>query len=257
MTKKERQYQILAILQQEERVTVQQLAAQLAVSVVTIRRDLDDLEKANLLQKKYGGATLPAVRENHNPQPHFLYRSTQNQAKKGLIGAAAAALVDNDDVILLSIGTTCQEVARNLGRLQTLTILTDSFAVLETLADSPFTLLALGGYARPKERAMNGGPAMDTLDKFCVRKAILGAGGITFERGLTEHYRESAELHARIIEQAEQVIVVADSSKLGKNVMSVVAPIDRIDILVTDKEAPDAFVREARERGVRVILADV
>lgn len=257
MTGKARKEAMLGYFRKNKKAEIQELAETFEVSVITVRRDLDELEKKGFIRKVYGGAVLL---ENPEPyllsQPGFASRMNIRRQQKTAIAAAAAELVNAGDVIVLDIGTTCLETAKCLKGIAELTVITTSLPVLNELSDTDITLISLGGLVRKHELALCGSITRNSLRDFCINKAIIGAGGISLERGVTTFSRDSAEVVSAIIERADEVILVTDSSKFDRNVLSVAAPLEKISTIVTDKGIPEAYIEACREKGIRLIMTD-
>lgn len=257
MRVKERQYAILKLLQEKKKLTITALTEQFNVSVITLRRDLNELEENGLIKKVYGGAVLVEQKEPYLlTQPYFSARMSINRPLKTAIAAAAAELVEPGDVIVLDIGTTCLETAKCLKNISNLTVLTSSLAVLNELSDSDVSLISLGGLLRKKELALCGTITKESLNDFCINKAFIGVGGLTIERGLSTYSRDSAEVVSAIIDRADKVILVADSSKFDKNVLSIIAPFNSIDVIVTDHGIPAHFIDDCKAMNIRLIMVD-
>ena len=255
---KERRNQILAMLHRQGMVKIPELAKAFDVSVITIRRDLDELVRAGQVQKVYGGAVLApqAIREPE-AQRLFHARLAQNHREKRLIGMAAAKLVKDGETIILDIGTTPLEVAKHLGEYDDLTILTNSLPILNQLADTHLNVYSLGGKLRGNELALHGSLAFKALNDFCVDKAFIGAGGITLENGITDHNLDSAELCAAIASRSRQTILVADSSKFGKDASVIIGPLTCVETIITDSGIPEGYAEGIRKAGVELIIVDI
>lgn len=233
---------------------IPELTQLLDVSVITIRRDLDFLEQQGLLRKVYGGATYLDTPESNQSHLLFTSRIAQNRHLKERIGRTATQLVNSGDSVILDIGTTCLEVARHLKARTDITVLTNSIAILNELLDAPMEVYSLGGRLRGSELSLTGPQAFSAIRDFCATKAFIGVGGISLENGLTDFNRDSAELCAAIIRRAQQVYVVADSSKFGKAAFSVIGELDCVDGIITDSGIPKKYADALEERGVKVIL---
>lgn len=255
MLGRERQNLILDTLNSSRTVRIPELTERFNVSVATIRRDLDILESEGLIRRIYGGAEL-AERKSYE-QPIFNTRVTRHAAQKAAIGAAAAKLISEGDTVVLDIGTTTLEVAKNIGEISHLTVLTNSLPVLNELVSGNVNVYALGGRLRGQELSIGGSIAEETLGNFFVDKAFVGAGGVTLENGITDYSPDSAQLCSAIMKRANEVILVVDSSKFNKNVFAKVAPINHIDTVVTDSGIPQEYVDFFAKSDIRLIIADI
>ncbi|MBO5867356.1 MAG: DeoR/GlpR transcriptional regulator [Oscillospiraceae bacterium] len=256
MLQKERQNQIIEMLKHKKTVTIKDLAKHFGVSIITIRRDFDILAEAGAIQKIYGGAMLPEAAHTEAVQPFFSARIEKNRTQKLRIANAAAALVQDGDTIVLDIGTTCLEVAKQLKKRSNITVLTNSLPILYELVGTGITVYSLGGLLRSGELALCGSVAMNSLNDFCVNKAFIGAGGVTLENGLTNHNRDNATLCSAIIHRADQAILVADSSKFGRNAFAVIGPVECVDTIITDNGISKEYAQEISQRGVHLVVAE-
>lgn len=256
MMQEVRQASILNILHENGSVKIKDLAKQFDVSIVTIRRDLDELAAAGLVTKVYGGAVMPQRYRVGCLQIVDTSGSSHHREKE-LIGAAAAALVREGETILLDIGETVLEVAKNIRNRQNITILTPSVPVLTELSSTSLPVYSLGGCMRNREMAFYGSLALYSLNQFCVDKAFIGCGGLTIDHGITDYSSDSAELHTAIAQRAKQSILVTDSSKFCRDAFAVIGPIECVDIIITDSNIPPEYAEAIRSRGVELKIVDI
>jgi DeoR/GlpR family transcriptional regulator of sugar metabolism len=170
---------------------------------------------------------------------------------------AAAKLVKNAETIILDIGTTALEVAKNLETYEDLTILTNSIPILNQLASTNLNVYSLGGKLRGNELALHGSLAYKALNDFCVDKAFIGAGGVTLENGITDHNLDSAELCSAIAKRSRQTILVTDSSKFGKDASVIIGPLKCVEIIITDSGIPAEYAEGIRQAGIELIIVDI
>ena len=253
MLSEERHQIILNILENQGSVLVTDLVSQFDVSEMTIRRDLDVLERKGLLRRVHGGAVSDRGRSY---EPPFLSRSTTHQEEKERIGKMAAELVRSGDSITLDVGTTTLEVARHLAEKQNLTIITPCFQIAALLCENPsIRLILTGGILRHSELSMLGHLAERVFDEFYVDKLFLAAAGVDFEGGLTEYNLEDTLVKQAMIRTAKQVILVTDASKFNRVAFTAIAPINVIDTVVTDRSVPPSIVSRLKDLDIDVILA--
>ena len=253
MLSEERHQIILNILENQGSVLVTDLVSQFDVSEMTIRRDLDVLERKGLLRRVHGGAVSDRGRSY---EPPFLSRSTTHQEEKERIGKMAAELVRSGDSITLDVGTTTLEVARHLAEKQNLTIITPCFQIASLLCENPsIRLILTGGILRHSELSMVGHLAERVFDEFYVDKLFLAAAGVDFDSGLTEYNLEDTLVKQAMIRTAKQVILVTDSSKFNRVAFTAIAPIDVIDTVVTDRSVAPSIVSKLKDLDIDVILA--
>jgi len=253
MLSKERHQTILDLLDAYGSVSVTDLVDRLEVSEMTIRRDLDVLERKGLLRRVHGGAHSDRGRSY---EPPFLARSLDHQAEKQRIGQAAAALVKHGDSLALDVGTTTLEVARHLAGKQNLTILTPCFQIASLLCEHPgIRLILTGGILRPGELSLVGHLAERAFQEFFVDKLFLGAAGIDFEAGLTEYNLEDTLVKQAMLRSAKETILVADASKFNRVAFTAIAPLSAVKTIVTDASLDTEVLGRLESEGIEVILA--
>lgn len=241
---------ILGRLSDRGRVEVRALAAELAVSEMTVRRDLEALEAQGLCRRVHGGAVAAPSRSY---EPPFALRAERDRDAKARIGKAAAELVDTGETLFLDVGTTTLAVAEALRGREGITVLTPSLKVAAALADEPHVrVLVPGGTIRPGEHSMVGSLAERGVGEFHVDSAVLGVGGFDPAAGLSEFNLEDAAVKRAAIGRARRVVVVATADKLGVVAFCAIAPPDAVDLLVTDADAADPRVRALADAGVSV-----
>ena len=253
-----RQQKIVELVTEAGQVSISQICEHFKVSEMTARRDLNLLDRQGLLRRVHGGAISNLGRSF---EPPFSSRATKNIEQKRQIGLKAAELILDGDSIALDVGTTTLEIVNGLKDLRNLTILTSCLqianAVVASLSiDSNVRLIVTGGIVRPRELSMIGAIPEKVYQDLHVDKAFLGIGGVSLEDGFTEFNLEDARVKKNLIHSAQEVIVLADSSKLGQTTFGSVCPIEAVDTLVTDTEAPAEIVSELEARGLQVLIAD-
>lgn len=248
----ERQRRILELLEQRENIRVSELSDLLNVSVATIRRDLNKLRDLGEVERFHGGAvlSLPSA-----PEPPVIQRSGENMAEKERIGKAAAALIQDGDVIFIGSGTTALEVARNILGHKNLTVITNALTVINLLSnEESVTLVSTGGIFRRSELSFIGHLAEQALSELRPQMVIMGIRAISLQDGLTNDYLPEVNTDRAIIRAASEVIIVADHSKFGKVSTAFVAPINVIHKLVTDDRTPKDMLASIQALGVEVIV---
>lgn len=254
---KQRRLAICEELERNQAVQVTDLSKRYGVSEVSIRRDLAHLERAGALRRIHGGAIAvrPIPHDEHpHPEP-----TTGRAAEKARIGQAAARLVAAGDRLIFDSGTTVLEVARHLApelrASGNLTVITNSLPIVRELGSCPgIHLILLGGVYLAQYDVLVGPQTIEQLRTFHTDKLFLGADGLTLARGVTTANVLEAEVNRATIAASTEVIVVADSTKIGQIGLTTIARIDDIHKLITDANAPADFVAAVRERGVEVIV---
>lgn len=250
--------------QQTKTVTVNELAAYMQVSKSTVRNDLATLEARGLVKRTHGGAMLsqsaPTDTERFAPAHLPLeQRLTEREAEKDAIGALAATLVEPGDTLMIDGGSTTQYVARHLAGHNGLTVITNSFYMMQTLMRMRDAVVYLaGGIVYRDSAIVVGESANEFLRRFKVKKAIIGIDGLSAAEGLTDaDAQEPAVLSIKqcMIEACAELIIVCDHTKIGKVCLAPVAPLSRVSVVVTDSGADANQLQALQEKGIRVLVA--
>jgi DeoR family transcriptional regulator of aga operon len=255
----ERWNALLELLAEDGRLEVEDTAERLKVSAATIRRDLDQLARQQMLTRTRGGA----VAHNVSYDLPLRYKTARHATEKQLIAQAAAALVVPGAVVGLNGGTTTTEVARALAirsdppqgeQKAAFTVVTNALNIANELAVRPqVKIVVTGGVARPQSYELIGPLAGGVLGEVTLDIAVIGVDGVDAASGASAHHEGEASTNRLLTERAEQVVIVADASKVGRRAFARICGPDKIDVLVTDSSADEAAVREFTEAGVRVI----
>jgi DeoR family transcriptional regulator of aga operon len=250
---------ILKLLLHKGSVSVEELIASLGASAPSIRRDLTRLEARGLIRRTHGGAALvqELLYEPFRYDTAFQTRQHLFVKEKRHIGVAAAELIEENETIGLTAGTTTTWVARSLRHRSNLTVVTNAVNIGMELCNMPGLKIHLtGGYVRwPWSFSLIGPAAINSLSDMFLDKLFLSVSGIDAERGTTTNELDEALTFRALVKQAKQIIVVADSSKLGIVTSALICPIEDVDVLVTDAGASDDVVAAFTRREIRVIRA--
>jgi DeoR/GlpR family transcriptional regulator of sugar metabolism len=241
---------ILSLLDTAGSVAVSDLSERLRVTSMTVRRDLEALERKGLLRRVRGGAVSA---QGRSYEPPLLTRARSHAEEKQRIGAAAAALVKDGDSIAIDVGTTALEVARRLVGRHNLTVLTPSMHVAGALAEQAgIRVILTGGVLRPGEFSLVGSLSERAFKDFFVDKLFLGIGGFDFAAGLTEFNVEDAQVKRAMIASAKEVIVVTDASKFGQVAFAAVAGLGVVSRVITDSGVRKETVSRLESMGIDV-----
>lgn len=233
----QRRDSILSHLWAHKHARVEALADMFDVSTVTVRADLSTLEAAGLVVRLRGAVRLS---KSADVELAFAERRRTNGAAKARIGEAAAAFVQEGDAIILDAGTTTLEIAHNLKEREQLTVLTNGLDIAMELAHMPgMEIVMLGGFIRKSALSFSGREAEMSLALHRVQRLFLGVDAFDIEAGLTTDHEGEARLNRAMLDAAAEVVVVADSSKMGRRALNLVTPISQIDYLITDTGLPD------------------
>lgn len=250
----ERHQQIIERIKNEGSVKVIDLCADLNVSSVTIRKDLQFLEDKKLLFRTHGGATLtnPYIADRPVDEKVML-----QSIEKERIGAHAATLIEPNDCILIASGTTVLFFAKNIMAKDNLTVITSALNVTLQLLHQPYIeIIQLGGLMRKTSSSVTGIYAENALKDFSCTKLFLGADGIDLEFGLTTSNMMEAQLNKRMIDAAQKTIVLADSSKFGKRGFGKICGLEEIEQIITDSNIADRTVAALNSMGIEVTIVD-
>jgi DeoR family transcriptional regulator of aga operon len=243
---------ILEQLASDRSLRVVDLAGRLGVSAATIRRDLSELQRRHLLDRTHGGAVGRRVAY----ELPLRYKAASFQAEKVRIALAAAELVPDGAAIGLVGGTTTTEVARALIERRSLTVVTNALNIACELAVHPNIKLVLtGGVARSQSYELIGPLAEATLATLHLDMVFLGVDGISAGAGATTQNEGEAHTDRVMIRRAQQVVVVADRSKIGQERFAQICPVEAIQVLITDVEAEPSALLRLEEAGVRTVRA--
>jgi len=250
-----RRAQILEELDSKGQVFVSELSKLFNVSEVTIRNDLAHLEKQNMLIRARGGAIKIKLYHIGIDTP-FSDKQKQFFKEKQRIGKTAIELIKDGDTIVLDSGTTTMEIANNLSTFKDLTIITNALNIASILSEnSKINVFMPGGFIRKKSLSMIGGLAEESFENFFCDKLFLGVDGFDTNHGLSTANVEEAHMNQVMIEIARKVIVVTDSRKFSRRQFAFIAPISKIDIVITDSGISEEDKQRLINNGVEVIIA--
>lgn len=246
----QRQRYILEEIERRGSVNVIELAQALTVSEMTIRRDLNDLEKVGLVRRVHGGAVSARGRSY---EPPLSTRSVENRTAKQILGRYAAEMVAEGDSVALDTGSTIYEVAQNLKEVHNITVVSPSIPIASLFFDRVDVRVILpGGVVRPTENSLVGDFTRQTLELMFVDRLFLGVGAIDSNSGLSEYNLEDAAVKQCMIKNAKEVFLVADSSKFEKVAFAYVAPLRVLHHLITDQEPPRVLLETLKKHDIDV-----
>ncbi len=249
----QRRHGVLEAVRGHTGVQTSALAQRFGVSQMTIRRDLDELARRGLVKRVRGGALEPGFLRH---EPPFDESCRERGAFKERVGAAAAALVEPGDTVIIDIGTTALALARHLHGREGLTVVTNNLAVYAELADDEAVdLLLLGGLVRRNYRSLIGFLTEDALAGIRADAAFIGISGISPDGVLLDTTVEEIPAKRAMMRAAQRVVLLADGRKFGSAGLGRVADIDAVDALVTTDDAPPERLEQLRAAGVEVTVA--
>ncbi|MTI87806.1 MAG: DeoR/GlpR transcriptional regulator [Balneolaceae bacterium] len=247
----ERRDKIIQKIQNEGAVKVDQLSEEFNVSTVTIRNDLDFFENKGLIDRTYGGAL---IRNNVYNDPSIEEKKKINVEEKKRIAEYAAGLVNDGESIILDSGSTTREIALRLKDKMDLTVMTNALNIgLELAGASGLDTMLTGGVLRDKSYSLVGPEAERTMKNYYFDTLFLGVDGMDVEHGLTTSNPLEAQLNRIMVERANKVIAVTDSSKFGRYSFSCICELDAIDSIVTDTKISPEFEKQLYKRDVKLV----
>src|SRR3954452_23686315 len=233
MLSEERRQEILERLDRDGKVVVAQLSASLDVSLDTVRRDLQELAEAGRVRRVHGGALPPAL----GSRPYAVRRE-QAPAAKAAIARATARLLRNGQVIVLDAGTTTLEVARHLPHDLHATVITNSPPIAVALAEHPSVeVTVLGGTLDKGAHALTGAATVAALNAVRADVLILGVCSLHPEIGITVLDLEESYVKRAMIANSAEVVAVSAADKLGSAGPYVIAPLEELTYVVTERDA--------------------
>jgi DeoR family transcriptional regulator of aga operon len=250
----ERRREILGVLGQNGRVTVEEIARRFGVSAVTARGDLDALSESGALVRSHGGGVRPLTAAPEHP---LRVREGMHHEEKVRIAQAAAELIRPLQTVILCTGSTSAELANTLRQKHpdNITVITYALSIASKLADvANLSLIMVGGVFRQPSTAFVGPHAEQMMHSLHADHCFMSVVGLDAGVGLTTLDIMEAQLNRRMIESAAQVTVLADSSKLGHRSLSLICEIKSVHRVITDQGAPPAQVRDMRAKGLEVVL---
>jgi DeoR family transcriptional regulator, aga operon transcriptional repressor len=261
MSRYSRWNQLLELLATSGQLQVEEAARELGVSSATIRRDFDELAGQQMLARIRGGAVAQGVTYDLP----LRYKSERYPSEKQRIAAVAAGLVQPGQVVGLNGGTTTTEVARALATRADLngvsgspglTVVTNALNIATELAvRQHIKIVVTGGVARPQSYELTGPLATGVLERVSIDIAMLGVDGIDPVAGAMAQHEGEASTNHLMARQASRVVVVADSSKIGRRAFARICAAADVDVLVTDTGLSAAARTGFSDAGVQVITA--
>ncbi|MBN9365224.1 MULTISPECIES: DeoR/GlpR family DNA-binding transcription regulator [unclassified Devosia] len=248
-----RRRKILEWLQEEGSARVRDLSAAFEVSEATIRQDLERLEADGYITREHGGAflkTLPRQVETLSLQ-HL-----ENMDKKRKIGVRAASLVGDGETIILDAGSTTTEIAHGLLQRRELTVITNALNIALILGAVPgFAVHMPGGQFKAPTLSLSGDKSVEYFRDILSGKLFLATAGVSLEAGLTYPSFADLQLKQAMIKAAQQVYLVADSTKINRTSFTRLGTLDVIHSFITDDGIRDEDAREFERRGIELIIA--
>jgi DeoR/GlpR family transcriptional regulator of sugar metabolism len=249
----ERQKKIVEVVNERLSIRVTELSKIFSVTEETIRRDLEKLEKENLLMRSHGGAVSI---EKDQSETSYLEREITNAVEKKAIAAEAVLSIEPGDQIILDASTTAWYVAKELPDIP-LTVLTNSIKVsIELSKKEQIKVISTGGTLLSQSLSFVGPLAERSLGMYHVNKAFLSCKGVHLEKGLSDFNESQALVKKQMMEIADETILMVDSSKFGIRAFSQIAPVSNIGCIITDSNIDEKTSKELEEKRIRLNIVN-
>ena len=255
----ERRKKIVEMVNDTGSQLVNDIAARLGVTDVTVRADLRLLEERGLLTRFHGGAArmgvaAPSAGVMEMQEVSLSDRYALAADPKCRIAREAARLVREGDTLILDSGSTTKLLAEELVTMSNITVITNSLPAAGILVDNTdITLVVCGGTVRHKTVSLHGSIAEYALKEVSADVMFVGADGLDGDNGITT-FNEGYAISAVMAAAAKKVVVLTDASKFNRKGFNVVLPMEKIDVIITDDAAPDALLKQLKQKGKQVIL---
>lgn len=249
----ERHNEIVNILKEAKSVSVAFLSAKLYVSETTIRRDLDILERNNIIKRTYGGAVLL---EGLNSEIPLAVREAEQKAKKELIGQAAAGLVKDGDILILDSSSTVLKMVPYLKNRSNLSLITNGARTAIDLGQMLHTdVYCTGGRLRENSLSYIGEIAKRCIEDYYADILFFSCRSVSLDKGLMDPNEDEAVLRRLMIKNSRKSILLCDSTKFDKSSFVKICSLDAIDAIVTDLPLAPVWEDELAKRGVDLVYA--
>lgn len=253
---------IYQMIQEKASVTVSELARQFNISESTVRLDLTALEESSLIKRTHGGAIIldepssNALLSSESIKKRINFMTDEKKA----IGLKASTLIEDGDTLMIDGGSTTSFVIKNIKQRKNLTVITNSFLIIEDLiSQTDVNLFILGGLTFHKHGITVGGMTNNDLASFFPNKTILGIDGLSVDRGLMcedPSVPAVAAVKSEMVRISEQLIIVCDHTKINKSCPMFVAPIEKVDYLITDNGIDKEDYKAITQKGPKILIAD-
>jgi len=249
---RERQDIVLEIIGKEGSVKVSKLTKMFDVSIETIRRDLEHMEKDGLLKRVYGGAIL---KKNTQDLSSFIKRENEFKDEKKEIAKITVRYIQDGQSIAFNGGTTNLEIAKELkSYFKNLTIITNSLIIANELCDvEGFTIILTGGILDNKEYSFYGDFAENLLSNFVVDKAFISVSGVSLTRGITDCLMNEVKIQKKLIEISQEAIILSDSNKIDNVSLVKIADIDDVNLIITDSKLDSKILDKYLKNGIEIV----
>ena len=253
MLANQRREKILELLKEDGSAKVVKLSEIFKVSEVTIRQDLEKLEKDGVIKREHGGAFLKNVEDSVKS---IMPLNKDNLDRKQEIGKMAADLIEKGDIIILDSGSTTSEIAKNLIGRKGITVITNALNIALLLgAEQGIEVIVTGGEFKPPTLSLTGQKAAAFFEDIHVDKLFLATAGISLRSGLTYPSISDIVVKKAMIDAADITYLVADSTKIGKNSFASLGALSLIDFIITDANIDEDQLQIFRDNEIEILIA--
>lgn len=254
MLANQRREKIVELIKEDGSAKVLDLSKLFTVTEVTIRQDLEKLEKDGLIIRTHGGAYL----KNINDQVQTLSISHQDHLdKKAAIADKCIAFIESGDTIILDSGSTTTEIAKKLRGFQNLKVITNALNIAILLGAEPgIEVIVTGGEFKPPTLSLTGQKAADFFKGLHAQKLFLATAGVSLKAGLTYPSISDIVLKKAMIDAADITYLVADSTKIGKSAFASLGPVSSVDYIITDAQISNKDLKAFKENEIQLIIAN-
>jgi DeoR/GlpR family transcriptional regulator of sugar metabolism len=254
MLANQRREKILELIREDGQAKVMDLARIFKVTEVTIRQDLERLEEEGSIVREHGGAYLKDI--DHNVR-NLSLQNQDNLAEKMIIAKKAVEYIHEGDTIILDSGSTTTEIAKQISGYKNLTVITNAINISLILgAQAGINLIVTGGEFKAPTLSLTGQKAADFFQNLHVDKLFLATAGIALKSGLTYPGISDICVKRAMIEAANEIYLVADSTKIGKNSFASLGALSLIDYLITDSKIKEEDIEWLKTYDVQFIIAE-
>jgi len=246
-----RRTNILELIKKDGFAKVQTLSKTFEVTEVTIRQDLEFLEKEGYVHREHGGAYID---KDNMTKGQLKLLNEANLEKKKEIAQKAVYFIQEGDSIILDSGSTTTELAKLLKNFRQLTVITNSLSVAMILVDNPnIDLIMTGGELKAQSMSLTGELAAESFKNIHVNKLFLATAGISSTLKLTYPTLSDLVVKSAMIKSADAIYLLADSSKLGSSAFANLGPASLIQTLITDSDISGEFALELKNAGIQIV----
>lgn len=250
----ERQKKITTIVNKNKTARVSELSKLLKVTEETIRRDLEKLETEGKLTRTHGGAI--STQEEEGDIPYF-QREVMNQEEKMAVAKEAVKLIKDDDIIFLDASSTALYLAKLLTN-QRITVLTNAIRVSVELANQPnVQVIVVGGNLSPSSLSLVGPLTVNTLERYHVNKVFFSCKGLHKQWGISDSNEQQAIVKRKMIEMADEKILLLDHTKLEKKAFAHIEKEDMLDTIIIDSQANKTYLQYFEEKDITILFAQM